>query len=341
MKSFRERNPYAIGLISVLAIGAMVGLAFMVGVLHLLERTYSAKAVFNDAAGMRSGAFVRVAGIKAGRVTGVEADRQQGKVIIKFVVNKGVHLGPDTRAEVALETLLGTKFLRLSGPVHKPYLEDLPTAQRVIPNDRTKTPFDIFDLTKIATRSVQATDTTKLNQFITDLADITQGKHDQITQLLEGLSRVSTAVNDRDAQLRQLLDRFDKLSGLLAEKDQTLVNLIDQSRGVLGFVEQRRNDIAGALENTNTLTGSLAGILSADKSLLSGILATLHPALDVVAKNQDHVDRALSWIGTGSLGLAKATSHGPWADIYVRSVGPDIPGILCGVFHPQGVTCPT
>ena len=207
MKSFRERNPYAIGISSVLVLGALVGIAFMVGILHLLEHTYGVKAVFNDAAGIRSGADVRVAGIKAGRVTGVEADRQQGKVIIKFVVNKGVHLGPDTRAEVALETLLGTKFLRLSGPVHKPYLEDLPTAQRVIPNDRTKTPFDIFDLTKIATRSVQATDTTKLNQFITDLADITQGKHDQITQLLEGLSRVSTAVNDLDAQLRQLLDR--------------------------------------------------------------------------------------------------------------------------------------
>src|SRR5207245_5949889 len=55
VKSFRERNPYAIGLVSVLLIGALVGAAFMVGVLHLLERTYSAEAVFNDAAGMRSG----------------------------------------------------------------------------------------------------------------------------------------------------------------------------------------------------------------------------------------------------------------------------------------------
>src|SRR5438105_4126692 len=82
MKSFRERNPYAIGLVSVLAIGAFVGVAFMVGVLHLLEHTYPAKAVFNDAAGIRSGAFVRVAGIKAGRVTGVKPDRQQGKVVI-------------------------------------------------------------------------------------------------------------------------------------------------------------------------------------------------------------------------------------------------------------------
>ena len=63
---------------------------------------------------VRSGVNVRVAGIKAGRVTGIKADRQDGKVVVSMVVNKGVHLGPDTRAEVALETLLGTKFVRLS-----------------------------------------------------------------------------------------------------------------------------------------------------------------------------------------------------------------------------------
>jgi phospholipid/cholesterol/gamma-HCH transport system substrate-binding protein len=341
VKSFRDRNPYAIGIVSVLVIGALVGGAFLVGVLHLLERTYSAEAVFSDAAGMRSGAFVRVAGIKAGRVTGVKADRVNGKVIIKFVVNKGVHLGKDARAEVALETLLGTKFLRLSGPVVKPYLEDEPEAQRVIPNDRTKTPFDVFDLVKVGTRSVEATDTTKLNQLVKDLADITQGKHDQLGQLLDGVNKVSVVLNDRQAQLRQLLDRFDQLSGLLAEKDQTLVSLIDQSQGVLNLVEQRRGDIARGLESTDRLTGSLSTILSVNKGLLNSILETLHPTLDVISKQQQHVDNALSWLGPGALGLAKATTHGPWADIYVRAIGPDIPGVLCGVVKPPGVTCPT
>jgi phospholipid/cholesterol/gamma-HCH transport system substrate-binding protein len=339
--SFRERNPYVIGITSVLVLALLTGLAFSVGILHLLEKTYPVKAEFSDAAGIRSGATVRVAGIKAGRITGVKADRTTGKVVISMVVNKGVHLGPDTHAEVALETLLGTRFVRLSGPVVKPYLEDEPESARTIPNDRTKTPFDIFELTKIGTKSVEATDTAKLNQFIKDLADVTEGKHDQLAQLLDGVNKVSTAVNDRQGQLRELLDRFDQLSALLAEKDQTLVSLIDQSQGILNLVEQRRNDIASGLQTTDQLTQSLSGLLSANKGLLNSILATLHPTLDVVTKQQQHVDAALSWIGPGSLGLAKATTHGPWADIYVRAVGPDVPGILCGVIKPQGVQCPT
>jgi len=341
MKSFRERNPYIIGIVSVLVIAAMVGVAFSVGILHLLEKTYAVKAEFSDAAGIRAGANVKVAGVKAGRVTGIKADRERGKVVISFVVNKGIHLGPDTHAEVALETLLGTRFVRLSGPVVKPYMEDEPSSARVIPNDHTKTPFDIFDLVKVGTRSVEATDTTKLNQFIKDLADITEGKHDQLAQLLDGVNKVSTAVNDREAQLRQLLDRFDQLSALLASKDQTLVSLIEQSQGILDLVQARRNDIAQGLQSADKLTGSLSALLATNKGLLNSILSTLHPTLDVITKNQQHVDAALSWLGPGSLGLAKATIHGPWADIYVRSVGPDIPGVLCGVIKPQGVTCPT
>jgi len=340
-KAFRERNPYVIGITTVLLLAAFVGLAFSVGILHLLEKTYPVKAEFTDAAGVTSGTDVRVAGIKAGRVTGIKADRDRGKVVISMVVNQGIHLGPETHAEVALETLLGTRYVRLSGPVVKPYLEDEPESARTIPNDRTKTPFDIFDITKIGTRSIEATDTTKLNQFIKDLADITDGKHDQIAQLLDGVNKVSTAVNDRDAQLRQLLDRFDQLSGLLADKDQTLVSLIDQSQGILNLVEARRNDIANGLNATDQLTGSLSTLLSANKGLLNSILATLHPTLDVISKNQQHVDAALSWIGPGSLGLAKATTHGPWADIYVRAIGPDVPGVLCGVIKPPGVQCPT
>lgn len=339
MKAFRERNPYVIGLTCVLLLAAFVGLAFSVGILHLLEKTYTVKADFSDAAGLTSGSDVRVAGIKAGRITGVKADREHGKVVISMVVNKGVHLGPDTHAEVALETLLGTRFMRLSGPVVKPYLEDEPESARVIPNDRTKTPFDIFDLTKVATRSVEATDTTKLNQFIKDLADVTEGKHDQVAQLLDGVNKVSTAVNDRQDQLRQLLDRFDQLSALLSDKDQTLVSLIDQSQGILNLVEARRNDIAQGLNSTDQLTGSLSTLLSANKGLLNSILATLHPTLDVIAKNQEHVDAALSWLGPGSLGLASATTHGPWADIYVRSIGPDVPSVLCGVLKPPGQQC--
>jgi phospholipid/cholesterol/gamma-HCH transport system substrate-binding protein len=328
MKGFRDRNPYAVGLTSVLAIGTIVGLAFMVGILHLGEKKYTLTGAFSDAGGLHNGDSVRVAGIKAGRVTKISADRTHGLVIVKWIVKKGVNLGPDTHAEIALETLLGRKFIRLTGPVVRPYLADGPASARRIPRERTKTPFDLFDLVKLGTREVEATETEKLNQFITQLAAVTEGKQAQVRDLLDGLAKVSAAVNQRDNQLRQLLDRVDSVSKTLADKDQTIVSLIDQSQGVLELVQQRRDDIAAGLRNSDKLFSGLGGILGTNKSSIDAILQTLHPTLDVLDQRQADLDRTLSWLGSGALGLSKAASHGPWADIYVRGVGPDVIGVL-------------
>ena len=69
MKSFRDRNPYAVGIVTVLLLGTATGFAFMVGLLNIFERAYSMEGVFSDASGLREGDSVRLAGIKVGRVT--------------------------------------------------------------------------------------------------------------------------------------------------------------------------------------------------------------------------------------------------------------------------------
>lgn len=92
MKSFRDRNPYTVGIVSVLLIGAITGMAFMVGLLHLLEDTYEMEGTFTDAAGLRSGDDVKLAGVKVGRVTGIHADRDEGLVKVEWVINTGVDI---------------------------------------------------------------------------------------------------------------------------------------------------------------------------------------------------------------------------------------------------------
>jgi phospholipid/cholesterol/gamma-HCH transport system substrate-binding protein len=329
MKSFRDRNPYLVGLVSVAVLGALTLGAFSIGLFHVLEKAYTVRAVFTDASGVSGGGVVRVAGVRVGRITGVKADREAGNVIVTMKVSRGVRLSArNTHAEIALATLLGAKYIRLSGKVEAPYLRDLDEQRRVIPVERTKTPFDVFELTKVGTRNIEATDTDKLNQFIKQLADITEGKHAQVSELLEGLNKVGTAISERDAQLRDLLDQADKLSGTLAEKDKTLVALLDQSQAILDLVARRRADIAAGLESTNVAVTQLAGILSTHLSQVDFILDTLHPTIDIVDRRQADLDRTLAYLGPGSLGLAKAPSHGPWADIYVRTIGPGIIGFL-------------
>jgi phospholipid/cholesterol/gamma-HCH transport system substrate-binding protein len=320
-RSFKDMNPYLIGFFSIFAIASATAVAFLFGIKHIGENAYPVQAVFGDAAGIRVGDDVRVAGVKSGRVTKVVADREAGNVIVRFKVSRHVDLAADAHAEIALETLLGTKFVRLSGSYAKPYLSDIPTERRIIPRDRTKTPFDVFELTKIGTRTIEQTETEKVNQFITQLADITQGKQQTVKSLLEGIDRLSTALNDRDVQLRSLLDRADTLSANLAAKDQTLVNLIDQSQAILNYVSNRRTAIAGSLQSSADAVTELGRIISVNQGNLDSILTTLHPTVGLVDKHLSDINKSLGVLGQGSLGLALASSHGPWQDIYVREIG--------------------
>jgi virulence factor Mce-like protein len=335
-KSFVDRNPFAVAVASVLVIGALTGFAFAVGTLHLFEKSYTLTAELSDAAGVRGGDDVRVAGVKAGRVSEVELDRRRGTVIVQLVVNGGVDLGPETRAEVALATLLGKRYVRLSGPVARPYLADLPKERRAIPLSRTRIPFDIFEFSKRATHNIQVTDTVALNRFLTSVADITEGKQAQISEILTGVDRLSRAINERKVQLQSLIDRAKTLTRTLADKDETLVALVEQSERILNFISDKRDQIDAAFRSGAASVNEMARLLRTNKGQLDFLLTSLHPALDVLARHPDDLNRAFAWLGPAIYQTKEFYNNGPWWDVYLRGAGPDVVQFLQRLNAPPG-----
>lgn len=312
LKSFRDANPYVIGIVSVLFIAGATAFAFAVGILRLFEDSYTVTAEFADSAGISGGDDIRVAGVKVGRVGDVEADRKNGTVRIDLVVNEGIQLGPRTRAEIALETLLGTKFVRLAGPVEEPFLEDGAS----IPLDRTKIPFDVFELAKKGTRAIEATDTERLNLLVDQLATVTDGRRGDLESLFEGIDRLGAALDSRESEFKDLLDQVESISGTLAEKDRVLLRLVEQSEIVLQVLNENRVQLSEGLEATDQLTAQLASLASVHRDTLDNLLDNLHDTVDVVDERQEDLDRALAYLGPGALGLAQAVDHGPWADVF-------------------------
>lgn len=351
MKSFRDRNPYAVGIASVLLLGLLTGFAFAVGLFRLLEDTYTVHAEFDDAAGLKGGNEVRLAGVKVGRVAGIAVQHDHGTVIVTMEINRGVELGDTTTAEIALGTLLGAKLVRLEwdaaesgsllegscgpGEEGERCHDGAPLIPRELAGDRV--PFDVFELTRIATEGVQELDTEGLDDLVGDLADLTEGRRDSLTTLIESIDDVSRAVTTRDQQLDELLARAETLSSTLAEKDQTLVELIDRSQAILALLENRRAELATALGEGAEAVQGLAELIGFNRAQLDSLLTNLHPTLAVVEENLADAHRGLAWAGPAFYGQALAGSHGPWLDIYVRGVGPDIAQILCDVLAPGSV----
>jgi phospholipid/cholesterol/gamma-HCH transport system substrate-binding protein len=341
VRSFRDRNPYAVGLISVLVIGAITGMAFLVGLLHLLEDTYEMEGTFTDAAGLRGGDEVKLAGVKVGRVTKIDADRERGLVKVEWVVNTGVDIMDGAGADIALETLLGSKFIRITNSTKgEELMADLPREERVIPYEdcdgdrcvpRTTTAVDVFDLTRDATNRIEETDNERLNQLINQLAQVTDGKRATITDLINGVDQVSRAINAREGQLDSLLDEADTLAANLAAKDETLVRLIDSSRVVLDYLVDRRDELALALGAGSDAVRSLSVLIDTNAAQLDAILDDLDPALETVDRHLPDLNRALAVAGPAFYNQSLSGTHGPWQDIYVAALGPDVFGLLEGV----------
>ena len=333
MKSFRDRNPYVVGLVSVLLLGAATGFAFLVGTLNLLENTYSMQGVFSDASGLRGGDDVKVAGVKVGRVTDIEVDRASGNVRVEWEVDKGIDIADEAGAEIALASLLGAKHIRINDPMDGDIMmADLPEEQRTVPLERTKVPFDVFELTRIATEGIEELDTEALNDFLVDLADITDGKAATVDDLLTGIREVGSAINQRDQEFESLLDQADRLSTTLADKDDEIISLLDSSQRILDLIVERRNDLALIFGETADAVEELDRVISDNRAQIDGVLDSLAPTLDVVSANQDDLDRTLAWLGPALLQQSRGGEQGPWQDIFVRGLGPDVLGGLQDVY---------
>jgi phospholipid/cholesterol/gamma-HCH transport system substrate-binding protein len=278
-------------------------------------------AVFADAAGIQTGDRVTVAGLTAGRVNGLKI--QGGHVVMDLGVNNGVELTRDTHANIRIETILGRRSVDLIDGSSRQPLEN----GDYIPVSRTQTPIDITDLNDISVRLLNGSDADALNDLMREVSDITAGKAEQVRTVIQGLNKITTAVDLRRAELGRLLDALRTVSTTLGDRDQTLVSLIDNLNVVLGNLAQRQQALATLLQTTDTASHTTADLVSRNRSVLDATLSFLHRDLDVLARHQldlaatvDYLEKAVK--GYSSVGYSAGDFPNKWANIFVQSLGP-------------------
>jgi phospholipid/cholesterol/gamma-HCH transport system substrate-binding protein len=334
---FTDMNRRALGVVAIALIAAGCLAAFAVGSLDLLEHRYGVSAVLPDAAGLRRGSLVRLAGVDVGEVTGITADRHQGQVVVSFEVDDDVRLGPDTTADVALSTLLGGEYIRLGHVTGSPALADRPDDRRRIPIERTSVPYSVNQTFNEATDVVQAIDTGAVNRMVTSFADIATDSGPRLDRVLEGLRRVARAFNQREAVVDDLLENSQVLTDTLAEKDQTMARLIDASEVVLDQISARRDELATVLGDGSAVVGTMSRVLREKRAELDRILTDLDLVTDVVADRQGDVDTILSWAGPTFDQVSAIASHGPYIDVLPTALGPDVIGTLAAIYPELGL----
>jgi phospholipid/cholesterol/gamma-HCH transport system substrate-binding protein len=299
LPSVRDLNPIVVGLVAIILGGALVAGVFAVATLGWFEDRYRLSAVFESTGGMKSGAAVRVAGVNVGTVDGVHPDFERGQVVVTFEVDSGIDLGVETRAEIAATTLLGGYYLRLTGPVQEPYLNDLPTddARRRIPLERTVAPLSLVKTLSDTTSAVQAIDIESVNRVLEQVAGATHRNADVIPTLIDSIATVGAALASREDTLRALAEQAGTVTSSLAARDDELVRLVDAAAVLLDTLAERRDELAVTLGAGSDAVAELTDTITAHRAAIDKILADVHVFLDGVERNVSLVNESLAYAG--------------------------------------------
>ncbi len=285
MKSFSERSPFVIGAIGVGLIVAVIFGGLNYDKLPFFNSARNYSAYIAEAGGLIPGSPVQVSGLRVGKVETIELDGPQ--VLISFNVEKGIRLGDRTEAAVKTKSLLGSKILEISprgdgeqsGPIPldrtRPAYQlpdalgdvtdaisglntnQLSDSLAVLADTFAETPPDL----KLAVAGISRFSET-LNKRDTQLRDLLSDANKATTVLAERSGQVVDVVQRTNALLAQLeteSSALDVLSNNLGAVTRQIKRFIDDNRvtlrpaldklnGVLTLVDNRRTELAAALD---------------------------------------------------------------------------------------------
>ena len=75
---------------------------------------YQVTAKFRDVTGLKSGAYVEMAGVRIGRVSGISLDSKDHAALVGLTLDKDIRLTDDAIASIKTSGLIGDKFVKIS-----------------------------------------------------------------------------------------------------------------------------------------------------------------------------------------------------------------------------------
>jgi phospholipid/cholesterol/gamma-HCH transport system substrate-binding protein len=310
IKTFRERSPLLIGIISLLGLAAGTTFSFYINELPFIKQAYDIKAEFKDAAGLGSENQVRVAGIKVGTVEDVQLAGD--RVLVTMSIENTTDIPKDAFAEIKLATILGTKFVDIEAKGGGPFLEEGDT----ISMENTAIPYEIYQASNQGTAVLEDLDGEALNAMLEQVTKLIRVAEDEIRFALVSFDDLGRGLTDHQDELRQLLAGADDLTGLLSDEGDELVRLIDASNSVLGTLADRREEVQSLLAATRQMSGELTDILRDNRENVDSILTDLHGALVVLERNVKHLDMAFEFAGPSTRYFGSVFTQGRWGDIF-------------------------
>ncbi|WP_132992200.1 MCE family protein [Gordonia zhaorongruii] len=307
-----RRNPMGIGALGVLILLMVSVSSFYLKDLPLIGAGAQYTAKFSEAAGLKTGNEVRVAGVKVGDVTGVELAGD--KVDVKFRAND-TWIGDQTQASIQIKTVLGQKYLALN-----PKGGEL--ADPDVPFTDTVAPYDVIVAFSDASDQLESIDTDQVAKSLRTLSNAFSGTAGDIGPSLDGISRLSKTISSRDQEVQRLLRATKDSSKILADRNEEFTRLIAGAGTLLKELNKRQEDISALLASTTTLSHALTGIVRDNEEQLAPALDSLKGVTDLLTRQNGNLRDTITYMAPFYRLYANVLGNGRWFESAVTNLIP-------------------
>lgn len=313
MKTFSERNPFAL-----CAIGVGLTAAVTVGALNydklpLINQNNDYTAYFADAAGLIVGSPVQVSGYRVGEVESLALDGP--RVLVTFNVDSDIRVGDRSEAAIQTKSLLGAKLLELT-----PRGEGIQGTP--IPLERTRTPYQLPDALGDLTSTISGLNTDQLSQSLSVLSDTFADTPPALKVAISGVGRFSETLNRRDADLRNLLENAAKVSGVLSDESDKVVSLIADANALLLQLQGESIALDQISGNITVAVQQVKGFVVENRTTFKPALEKLNGVLAIVENHKERVQLAIKKLNAYAMTLGESVSSGPFYKAYVANLLP-------------------
>jgi phospholipid/cholesterol/gamma-HCH transport system substrate-binding protein len=310
----RDRTLLNVGLFTVamLVVAAMLVVVF--GEFRFASET-KYHATFTDAARLKAGQDVRIAGVPVGSVGAIKLN-PDNTVDVAFEVDKRYQLYSSTRAAVRYENLVGDRYLEITaGPGD---LRKIPPGS-TIPRENTQPALDLDALLGGLKPVLKGLDGAKINEVSSAVMELLQGQGGALSNLLSTTGAFTQNLAARDQLIGDVITNLNTVLGTVDEKGAQFDASVDQLQKLLTGLAENRDPIAGAIPPLASAENDLTDMLQQSRRPVQGVIENVRPMADRMDVRKADINKVIEPLAENYLRLNALGAYGSFFNIFYCS----------------------
>jgi phospholipid/cholesterol/gamma-HCH transport system substrate-binding protein len=313
MRSLQAPNRVRNGLMAIVIVLLVVGVGQSFGSIPMLFAQPNYYAQFTDAAGIRAGDKIRMAGIEVGLVRGLQI--QGNKVLVEFTAG-GTRIGADSRAAIRTETILGRRSIDIENRGRQPL-----RVGAVLPLAQTSTPYQIYDAFTDITKAATGWDVEAIKRSLNMVSQTIDQTSPHLSAAFDGIKRFAETIGKRDQQFRQMLANAKTIATTLSDRSEQINALLVNAGSLLAAINERGSAVTYLLERTHALETQIKGLID-DNPNLNHVLNQLRVVTDVLMQRKGDLAEILTTVSRFAASIGEGLGSGPYFKAMVANLLP-------------------